>query len=65
MGCAMSYNPAIHAKSMNRGIIIMNRGDGRPETMLMSLDGVPYVWRRNVFGNYSLKMLAEFIYTSP
>jgi len=61
----MSYNPTMNAKSIYRGIIIMNPGDGRPETVLLSLNGVPYVWRRNVFGNYSLKMLADFIYTSP
>jgi hypothetical protein len=61
----MSYNPTIDAKSIYRDIIIMNPGDGRPETVLLSLNGVPYVWRRNVFGNYSLKMLADLIHVIP
>jgi len=37
----------------------MNDGDGRPETILMAINGVPYVWRMDPSGKYSLKMLAE------
>jgi len=59
MGCEMSHNSEIPTKNRNHGLIIMNDGDGRPETILMAINGVPYVWRVGPSGKYSLKMLAE------
>jgi len=63
MGCLLSTleEPAIETFNNNSGLQVVNRGDGTPETMLLSFNGVPYVWRRDISGEYSLKKLADTI----
>jgi hypothetical protein len=54
MGCAVSLEA-----NYGHRLIVVSRGDGTPESMLLSVEGIPYIWRVAKNKKYILQKLEE------